>query len=61
MQKFDSVLIEDIYDTVFKNTQYSLTDFVNEFKGSYIDNANACFYLCNEEGKELFKIKIEKV
>ena len=58
---FDSQVIQDVYDTIFKNTQYDLTDFVSAFPGSYIDNDNAKIYLCDLSGKELFKISIEKI
>ncbi len=60
MKYIDSKVIEDIYDTIFGNTQYELLDFVEEFNESYIDNANATIYLC-KDGEELFKIKIERV
>jgi hypothetical protein len=61
MTMHDSVVLEEIYDTIFKNDQYNLLDFVSEFPESWIDNANACIYLAKEDGKELFKIKIERL
>lgn len=57
----DSAVIEEVYDTIFKNTQYSLLDFVSEFPESWIDNANATIYLAKSEDAPMFKIKIEKV
>jgi hypothetical protein len=61
MTMHDSVVIEEVYDTIFKNTQYNLLDFVSEFPESWIDNDNACIYLAKEDGKDLFKIKIERL
>jgi hypothetical protein len=61
MTLYDSQIIENIYDTIFKNDQYDLTDFIEEFPSSYIDNANATIYLCDAGGNELFKVKIERV
>jgi len=57
----DSKVIEDIYDHIFKNDQFTLTDFPDEFPASWIDNDNATIYLAKNEGVELFKIKIYKV
>lgn len=57
----DSQVINDIYDTIFKNDQYDLTDFLSAFPGSYIDQANAKIYLCDIGGNDLFKISIERV
>jgi deoxyhypusine synthase len=57
----DSTVIEEIYDNIFKNTQFSLMDFCEEFPASWIDNDNATIYLAKNEGVELFKIKIERV
>lgn len=57
----DSTVIEDIYDHIFKNNQFTLMDFPSEFPASWIDNAHATIHLAKDEGISLFKIKIEKV
>ena len=56
----ESTVIEDIYDTIFKN-DYKLMNFVQEFPNSWIDNDNARIYLANDDGQPLFIIKIERV
>jgi hypothetical protein len=58
---FESGLSDFIYDDLFKNTLHGNLDFIKEFPASYVDFNKAVIYLAKEEGKELFKIKIERV
>jgi hypothetical protein len=59
--QFESVVLENVYDHIFKNDQYDLTDFCADYPASWIDNANAVIYLGVDEDKPLYKIKIERV
>lgn len=56
----ESALIDDVYDYLFENNFNIGTNFLDEFKDSYVDSANACIYLKSETLGE-FKIKIERV
>ena len=56
----ESALIEDVYDYLFENDFDIGTNFLDEFKDSYVDSANACIYLKSETLGE-FKIKMERI
>ncbi len=60
MRKYESDLINDVYDYLFENIHDIGTNFLNEFHDSYVDTDNACIYL---ESKELgkFKITMERI
>jgi hypothetical protein len=59
--RYESTVLENVYDYIFKNDQYDLLDFCEEYPASWIDNANAVIYLGVDEDKPLYKIKIERV
>lgn len=58
--RYESEVIENVYDNIFGNTRFESVDFWDEFPASWIDNDNAVIYLAKTEGVELFKIKIER-
>jgi hypothetical protein len=58
---FESEIIDNVYDYIFKNDQYNLIDFCAVYPASWIDNAHAVIYIGIEENKPLYKIKIERV
>jgi hypothetical protein len=58
---YESDIADDIYDILFKNTQHKTIDFCSEFPASYVDCSRAAIYLGINDGKELFKITIERV
>jgi hypothetical protein len=60
---FESDIADDVYDILFKNTQYKTIDFCNQFDRAYVDRNNAKIYLLDSatDGKPQFKITIERV
>lgn len=58
MKHFDGDIIGDVYDLIFRNDHHIGTDFVEDFKDSYIDHDNARIYLKNDQ--EEFTITITK-
>lgn len=60
MRKYESDLINDVYDYLFENTHDIGTNFLDEFPDSYVDTGNACIYLESDKlGK--FKITMERI
>jgi hypothetical protein len=56
---YESDIADDVYDYLFDNL--TARNFCNEFPASYIDRTRAAIYLGIDDGKELFKITIERV
>jgi hypothetical protein len=53
---FDGDIIGDIYDLIFRNYHHIGTDFVEDFKDSYIDSDNARIYLKNDHEEYVINI-----
>ena len=58
---FESDISAYIYDELFKNTAHENLDFIKEYPLSYADLNNSSIYLLNNDGEQVFKIKIERV
>lgn len=52
----ESALIEDIYDHIFGNDFDIGTDFISEFKDSFVDTANARIHLRNDNEEYIIRI-----
>lgn len=53
-------ILEDIYDTIFKNDQYKLIDFCEAFPDSFIDLDTNAIYLSGSDKYVSLKITIEE-
>lgn len=56
MRHFDCDIIGDVYDLIFRNDHHIGTDFVEDFKDSYIDHDNARIYLKNDNEEYVINI-----
>jgi hypothetical protein len=59
-KKYESDLINDVYDYLFENPHNIGTNFLDEFPNASVDSDNACIYLNHQEYGN-FKIKMERV
>lgn len=56
MKHFDGDIIGDVYDLIFGNDHHVGTDFVSDFKDSYVDHDNARIHLKNDHEEYVIRI-----